>query len=387
MISECSRGGLAPRLLIVVNVDWFFLSHRLPIALAARQYGFEVHVATTFTSDSIKDELTSYGLHVHDLSIDRAAKSLKKIIANFFCIYKLYRRLCPDVVHLVTIQPVIFGGLAARSAGVERVVYAISGLGHAFFADSIFSRFRRRCVGVLYGLSLGVSQKFVIFQNSDDQRTISGFFSLPSAQAKIIPGSGVDLSRFVFTPIPKGLPVVQMASRLLSTKGVREFVAAALILKSRGVCARFDLIGEPDISNPAAISMSDVNEWRRQGVVNILGSRDDLHLLMREAHIICLPSYREGLPKVLCEAAASGRPVVTTNVPGCRDSIEDGITGLLVPSRDPVALADALEYLLSNPYLIVQMGAEARKRAERLFDSRDIADQHLFLYRSLLNLE
>jgi glycosyltransferase involved in cell wall biosynthesis len=377
-----------PRLLIVVNVDWFFFSHRLPVALAAKQSGYEVHVATTFTSDILKDELLREGLHVHELSIDRSAKSVCKIISNAFFIYKLFLDLRPAIVHLVTIQPVLFGGLAARAARLERVVYAISGLGHAFLSDSISSKISRNCVGILYRLSLGVSRKFVIFQNQEDRRVISGFSSLPSSQVKVIPGSGVNLSRFLFTPIPRGgVPRVQMASRILATKGVREFVEAAVILKSRGVRARFELIGKPDILNPAAISISEVDLWRRQGVVDILGHRDDLHLLMQQAHIICLPSYREGLPKVLCEAAASGRPVVTTNVPGCRDSIEDGITGLLVPPRDPVALADALEYLLSNPCLIAQMGAAARKRAESLFDSRDIVDQHLRLYRALLDSE
>jgi glycosyltransferase involved in cell wall biosynthesis len=381
------HGCVRLRLLIVVNVDWFFCSHRLPVALEAKRCGFEVHVATTFTDEVCRELLVSHGLHVHELSIDRSARSATKIIVNFFCIYRLFRKLRPDLVHLVTIQPVLFGGLAARCAGVERVVYAISGLGHAFLHDSIFSKFRRFCVGILYQSALGVRRKIVIYQNEDDKNIISSFCDIPAEQIRIIPGSGVNLSKFVPTPIPRGAPVIQMASRLLATKGVREFVDAAVILSSRGVRATFHLIGEPDIFNPAAISMSEIDEWKRLGFVKVLGLRNDMHLLMQEAHIVCLPSYREGLPKVLCEAAASGRPVVTSNVPGCRDSIQNGVTGLLVPPRDPIALADALEYLLTNPDIIKSMGSEARKRAERLFDSKDIVDQHMWLYRSLLAVD
>ncbi len=384
-MSDNCQSRLSPRLLIVVNVDWFFCSHRLPIALAARDDGFEVHVATTFTSDAHRELLISNGLRIHELGIDRSAKSVFNLIANSFHLFRLFRKFRPDIVHLVTIQPVLFGGLAARAAGVERVVYALSGLGHAFLANSLPSLLRRYCVSILYRFSLGASQKVVIFQNEADLRLVCSFCRIPSSQRIIMPGSGVDLSMFVCTPIPSGVPIVQMASRLLASKGVREFVEAASILASRGVRARFQLIGEPDIFNPAAIPVSEITEWEKQGIVSILGHRDDLHLLIQSAHVVCLPSYREGLPKVLCEAAASGRPVVTTDVPGCRDSVEDGVTGLLVPSRDPVALADALEYLLKSPTILTQMGIEARSRAEKLFDIRDIVDQHLRLYRILLN--
>jgi glycosyltransferase involved in cell wall biosynthesis len=387
MISHDFQGRMSPRLLIVVNVDWFFISHRLPIAIAAKQCGFEVHVATTFTCRSYKEALVSHGLLVHELCIDRSAKNVFRIIKNFFMIFALVQKLRPDLVHLVTIQPVLFGGLAARVAGVKRVVYAVSGLGHAFLGNSLASRFRRYCVKLLYRCSLGARQKIVIFQNKEDLEMVSSFCPLADGQYKIIPGSGVDLSRFVYTPIPRGVPVVQMASRLLATKGVREFVDAAGLLATRGVRARFQLIGEPDIYNPAAIPLPEIDEWKKQGIVDILGHRDDLYMLMQEAHIICLPSYREGLPKVLCEAAASGRPVVTTNVPGCRDSIEDGVTGLLVPSHDHIALADALEYLLKRHSLLIKLGVNARRRAEKLFDCRDVVDQHLKLYSTLLCME
>lgn len=373
------------RLLIVVNVDWFFCSHRLPIAIAALQRGYEVHIATTFTSQKYKRILAGYGFFLHDLKIDRSGKSLIAFLYNFVLVFKLLRKLKPDILHLVTIQPVLAGGLAAKLAGVKRTVFAISGLGHVFLVDSAFSRIRCSLVRKLYFFALSTKYRYAIFQNSQDQRYLSTLCSLGEHESCLIPGSGVDLSLFTYKEIQETIPIVLMASRLLLTKGAKEFVAAAKILKDRRICSRFQLVGEPDRSNPAAVSIDDLNNWQDQGLVEVLGHRSDLHELMSEAHIICLPSYYpEGLPKVLCEAAACGRVVVTTDEPGCRDAIENGVTGLLVPSRDSLALANAFEHLLLNPELIRRMGAAGRKRAERYFDINAIVDQHLDIYESLL---
>jgi len=374
-----------PVLLIVVNVDWFFCSHRLPVALAAKRKGFQVHIATTLTDPKYKLMLMNKGLHIHELFIDRSAKNIFRLASNFLAICHLYSRLRPSLIHLVTIQPVLLGGLAARALGFNRVVFAISGLGHVFVANSLFAKVRRYLIKLLYRFALGINQRAIIFQNEEDRVAISSFCSITRHQCYLFPGSGVDLSVFTFTPLPSGVPVVQMASRLLATKGVREFVESAAILAKRGVTAEFQLIGEPDIANPAAIPISEIDDWSRKGLVNVIGYREDLHLLMQKAHVFCLPSYREGLPKVVCEASASGRPVVTTDVPGCRDSIHPGETGLLVPPRNPVALADAIEYLLDNRNLMAEMGIAARNRAELIYDVDKIAGLHVDLYCSLLD--
>ena len=374
------------RLLIVVNVDWFFCSHRLPIALGALRKGYEVHIATTFTSSAYKELLTDYGFYLHGLTIDRSGKSLSSFLKNLFQIYRILRTLKPDIVHLVTIQPVLLGGLAAKAARVRRVVFAISGLGHVFLACSPLAKIRQVLVEKLYQYALSIKQRAVVLQNPADQSSLSRLCSLSAQESYLIPGSGVDLSVFSCRSFSEAQPVVLMASRLLATKGVREFVEAASDLKKRGHSAQFRLVGEPDFSNPAAISTDELNGWRNQGFVEFLGHRTDLNELMARAHIVCLPSYREGLPKVLCEAAACGRVVVTTDEPGCRDAIENGVTGLLVPSRDPLALANAIEHLLSNPDLIRSMGAAGRKRAESLFDINAIVDQHLDIYESLLEV-
>lgn len=373
------------KLLIVVNVDWFFCSHRLPVALGALRNGYEVHIATTFTSSSCRQALADHGFHLHELAIDRSGNSSFSFLKNYLLIYSILRSLAPDIVHLVTIQPVLLGGVAARAAGTRRVVFAISGLGHVFLANSPLARIRKWLVEKLYQFSLANKCRAVVFQNREDESKISRLCALSPAESYLIPGSGVDLSVFTCRPFQGAEPVVLMASRLLVTKGVREFVRAASILKKRGLSARFQLIGDPDLLNPAAISSDELNRWRDEGFVEILGYRSDLNKLMAQSHMVCLPSYREGLPKVLCEAAACGRVVVTTNEPGCRDAIENGVTGLLVPSRDSMALADAIEYLILNPVLMRDMGQAARNRAESFFDVNRIVSQHLDIYASLLS--
>jgi glycosyltransferase involved in cell wall biosynthesis len=374
------------KILILVNVDWFFYSHRLPVALGALQNGYEVHIATTFTDPKIRESLSGHGFILHDLSIDRSGKDLFRFLINLILIYRLFVILSPDLVHLVTIQPVLLGGLAANFAGVKRVVYAISGLGHVFTADSLFSRLRRRLVEQLYRVALSARKKAVIFQNPEDKTKLEKLCSISPAQSFLIPGSGVDLDVFAFIPLEQVKTVILMASRLLITKGVREFVAASKILKDRGYDSIFRLVGAPDRSNPAAISMDELYHWSDHGLVEFLGHRTDLNELISNSHIVCLPSYYpEGLPKVLCEAAACGRAVVTTDEPGCRDAIENGVTGILVPSRDSSALANAIESLLLNPDLMQSMGVAGRRRAERLFDINSIVDKHLDIYAILLS--
>lgn len=375
------------KLLIIVNVDWFFCSHRLPVALAALKRGYEVHVACKFTDPSLIANLSSHGLILHDLDIDRSAKRISSLFITLVRIYRLILSLSPNVIHLVTIQPVLLGGMAARLAGHTNIVYAISGLGHAFSAHSFLSRFRRLIVKAFYRLALSSRAKAVIFQNPDDQLLISRLCSITSEDSYLIPGSGVDLSLYEHKPLPDGGPVVLMVSRLLAAKGVREFVSSAALLRSRGVKVTFQLAGTPDQSNPTAISEEELRLWRDQGLVEILGQRRDIHNLMSSAHIVCLPSYYpEGLPKVLCEAAACGRAVITTNEPGCRDAIVDGQTGLLVPSMDSVALADAIQSLVSDFELMRSMGINARTRAESLYDLKNIVDSHLLIYNRLSSL-
>jgi len=287
------------------------------------------------------------------------------------------------VLHLVTIKPVLIGGLAARLAPVRGVVYAVSGLGHVFLANGFWGASRRKLVRVLYRLSLGVRNMRIIFQNPDDQASISSIARVNPDAMYMIPGSGVDLSKYNSSPLPNGTPVVMMAARLLATKGVREFVDAAQILRTEGVKARFWLVGDLDIENPASIQRKELDEWKGKGLIELMGYCKHIPELMNKSHIVVLPSYREGLPKVLIEAAACGRAVVTTDVPGCRDAIEDGVTGLIVPAKDSRSLAQALRGLIESRELCQSMGSAGRARAERIFDVGEVVVKHLEIYQSL----
>lgn len=369
------------KLLFLVNVDWFFLSHRLPIAIEALNQGYEVHVATGIT-DKL-DVLRSHGLIVHPLSIGRSSTCVVGEARTFLHILRIFKKVRPDIVHLVTIKPVIFGGIAARLAGVPAVVAAISGLGFVFIANNRKAAVVRFFVSGLYRLALGKRNLKVICQNPDDRETIVHVAALSLNKIAMIPGSGVDLSAYPTKPLPSGVPVVVMAARLLRDKGVYEFIAAAQRLRSRGVDARFWLVGEPDVGNPASVDESELLVWRREGSVALLGHRHDIADLFAQSSMVVLPSHREGLPKVLIEADACARAVVTTDVPGCRDAIEPGKSGLLVPVKDSVALADAIQCLIEDPELCQKMGQAGRALAEREFSIEKIVDAHLAIYKEL----
>jgi len=303
-------------LLFVVNVDWFFVSHRLPIALKAIESGFEVHLLCAVTDK--EQYLKSLGIRVHPFPFVRSGTNLFHETASFLKLYRKVIDLKPDLIHLVTIKPVLYGGIIARIARVPAVVSAISGLGFLFAKRSgVWAKSLRSLVLILYRISMGHPNQRVIFQNSSDMSQLTEAGGVDQARAVIIPGSGVRLEEFSMIPEPDGPPVVVMASRLLRNKGVVEFVEAARLLKSMGINAKFMLLGEPDVGNPESVGESEVRAWRDEGKVDCLGFCSNMSELFSLAHIVVLPSYYgEGLPKVLIEAAACGRAVVTTDMPG-----------------------------------------------------------------------
>jgi glycosyltransferase involved in cell wall biosynthesis len=371
------------RLLFVVNDPNFFLSHRLPLAAAARQAGFEVHVATMPGEGA--EQIRAAGFPHHVLPLSRSGKNPFVEFFSLLVLIRLFRQLKPGVVHLVTIKPVIYGGIAARIAGVSGVVAAISGLGFVFIQKGFKAKLMRWLVGRLYRIALGHANLRVVFQNPDDRQSVAWLAGLQEKQTVLIRGSGVDLDRYRPTSLPSGVPVVMLAARLLADKGVFEFVQAARLLKQRGCHARFALVGTVDPGNPASFTQAEVNTWLDEGVVECWGHRLDMPQVLAAAQVVVLPSYREGLPKVLLEAAACGRAVVTTDVPGCRDAIDPGVTGLLVPVRNAVALADALEGLINDPARCQTMGDAGRALAESAFDVRQVVAAHLRIYQELID--
>lgn len=371
------------KLLLVVNVDWFFISHRLPIAIAAKEMGYDVHIATTLTQT--ETALSKYGFIIHPLNIRRSSIGFIGALQDFFRLSKLFLKLRPDIVHLVTIKPVLIGGICARITRVPAVVSAVSGLGYIFTGDNgKMHSIVRKVVISLYRSALSHPNQTIIFQNPDDQKELLHKTRIPESKTTIIRGSGIDLSNINPVPEASGAIIVSMAARLLHDKGVFEFIEAARILQQKDLDIQFWLIGGQDEGNPANIGANQLDSWRAEGIVELLGFRNDVLDLYSKSHIVVLPSYREGLPRSLIEAAASGKPIITTDVPGCRDAIDPGKSGILVPPRDAYALAKAIEELVLDSGLRHKMGTAGRRLSERIFDINKVTEAHLSIYQELV---
>jgi glycosyltransferase involved in cell wall biosynthesis len=370
------------RLLFVINDLAFLISHRLPVALAAIDAGYEVHVAAPEDPASEK-KLDGAGLHLHRLGLHRHNINPLAEVFGAWQIYRIYRRLQPDLVHLITIKPVVYGGIVARIARLKAVVSAISGLGFAFTSNSLKGRMIGLFVRPLYRLALGHKSQRIIFQNEHDRAMLQSLGLDLSGKAEMVRGSGVDLEVFKPTPEPESPVTVIVPSRLLRDKGIAEFVEAARILKREGSTARFVLAGDAPKGNPDTVKSALLDTWKTEGVVEFWGFCSDMPDVFRQAHIIVLPSYREGLPKALIEAAACARPVVTTDTPGCRDAIVENETGRLVPVRDVAALANAMRGLIDDKATRLRMGAAGRHLAEQEFSIGHVTHRHLEIYQSL----
>lgn len=371
------------KLLFIVNDHNYFLSHRLPIAIAAFQAGYEVHVATGTYFSSLPTYQESFFYHYIPLS--RSGKQIFTEFKSFIAMYQLMQRIQPSIVHLVTIKPVIYGAIAARCARVPAVAAAIAGLGHVFVNHNWKARIFRYYISRLYKFAFQHVNLKIIFQNADDKNTLLLSKAFQEKQAILVRGSGVDLTQYSSTVEPDTSRfVVIMAARLLRDKGVIEYVEAARLLKARGIDARFCLAGLPDPGNPSSIQPSQLEAWHNKKYIEYLGYCANIPVLFAKSHLIVLPSYREGLPKVLIEAAACGRAIVTTDAPGCREAIIPNQTGLLVKPGDVLALANAIHTLITNTALRQAMGAAGRKLAEQEFNINKIVHKHLQIYANLM---
>jgi glycosyltransferase involved in cell wall biosynthesis len=372
----------APHLLYLVTEDWYFCSHRLPLACAARDAGFRVTVATRVQQHA--GEIRAAGLELMPLRLSRRSANPLRELATLRDIVRIYRHVRPDIAHHVAMKPVMYGSLAARFTGVPKVVNALAGMGYLFSSSDVKARLLRPLVETGFRFLLDRPGSRLIVQNPDDQALLTRRGIVEPSRSVLIRGSGVDLARFTPAPEPEGVPLVVLPARMLRDKGVEEFVAAARMLKQAGVNARFALVGDPDPENPAAISPAQLAAWREEGAVEYWGWRDDMAAVFRQAHLVCLPSYREGLPKALIEAAACERALVTCDVPGCREVVSDGDNGLLVPARDSAALARALRRLIEDAGLRRALARRSRERAVAEFSLERVIADTLALYRALL---
>ncbi len=368
---------MGKRILYIVNVDWFFISHRLPIALEAMKLGAEVHVACAITDKA--EELKSCGIKVHNLSLSRSSIGFMSELNGIKELFKIIRRTKPDIVHAVTIKPAIYGSFIARLLRVPVRVASISGLGYTYIAPGFKSRILLNLIFLMYRVALK-GAKAIIFQNNDDRYVFRRKAFIDPRQEIIIRGSGVDLDKYSVVKEPNGTPVVMLIARLLVDKGVVEFVEAARELKKSECDIRMVLVGSIDSDNPKSITDEQLKLWVESGVVEHWGFSSDVATTISKSNIIVLPSYREGLPKSLIEAAACGRAVITTDVPGCRDAIDPNKTGVLVPVKDSTSLAEKILKLVNEPELRHQFGRKGREFAMEVFDIKDVVNQHMNIY-------
>ena len=377
-----SRGRSRRKILFLITEDWYFLSHRLPIARECRRLGWDVVVATRVGEGGAAIERE--GFRVAPIRLRRSGRNpLSELRAIVELVAILFRER-PDIVHQVGMKPVLYGSLAAMLARPSVVVSALAGMGYVFTAGSRGPGIARAAMKIALRACLGPSNRWLIVQNDDDAAAILGWRLIDAGRLVVIRGSGVDMARFGPTPEPDGEIVAAVVSRMLRDKGIGELVSAARELKRRGAPVRIRLVGAPDPDNPSSLDRATLEGWVREGCVEWLGHRDDVAEVWAAAHIAVLPSYREGLPKTLLEAAACGRPIVATDVPGCRDAVDHDRTGLLVPVRDAAALADAIATLADSPELRARMGAAGRAKAAAEFSDRLVVGRTLDLYRRAL---
>ena len=369
------------KILFLVTEDWYFWSHRLPIARAARDSGFDVIVATRVNAHG--DRIRKEGFTLVPLRLRRRRSDPWSEIASFLELVRVYRRERPAIVHHVAMKPVIYGSMAAALAGVPRVVNALAGLGYVFTSEGARAAFLRPIIRFALSKLLGRAGSRVIVQNPDDAAVVHSL-GVPDDRIAIIPGSGVDTRRFAPSAEPSDPVVVCMVSRMLWDKGVGELVSAARSLADEIPALEVWLVGPPDPENPASIPESKMMALAAADNIKWLGQREDIAELWRRAHIAVLPSYREGLPKSLIEAAACAKPLIACDVPGSREIVVDGVTGLLVPARDADALARAIRRLASDRELRRRLGQAARERVIERFGEARVVDDTLALYRELL---
>ncbi len=369
-------------LLYNVNIPRFFVTHRLPLALAARDAGYDVHVTTSSYDGENVQRIIDSGLPYHPLPLAQHSTNPLTEARALFAMIALYRQLQPDLVHHVSIKPVLYGGIAARLTGVRAVVGAMSGLGYVFIDESAKAHLIRQMVKPLYKWVFAPDHTHMIFQNPDDQRQFTAMGLVPAHKTTLIRGSGVDMDVFAPTSEPAGMPTVLFAGRLMWRKGVGTFADVARALHHK---ARFVIAGYAEATSPDTVPAAQLQAWQDEGILTWLGKRDDMPQVFAQSNIVVLPStYGEGVPKVLIEAAACARPIVTTDTAGCREITHHDANGLLVPPHDTQALIDALDSLLDDPDRRQRMGQRGREIATRDFALAHVTTATLRLYADLL---
>jgi glycosyltransferase involved in cell wall biosynthesis len=373
------------RVMFVVTEDWYFVSHRLPLARAARDAGYEVLVATRLGDKA--EIIRREGFAAIDLTkMRRTGRNPLKELSAIAELVGLYRAHRPDIVHHIAMKPVLYGSIAARIAGVRSVVNNLAGLGFVFSSRSLKARVLRPAIRRLLALALNRPRILTIVQNTDDARVMTDAIGVAPSHLRLIKGSGVDPALYPTNHQNDQPPLVVLASRMIRDKGVADFAAAAAQLRREGKSeARFVLLGAPDGGNPQAIPQSELEAYHRDGIVEWWGHRDDMPGILARTAIVCLPTtYGEGIPKILIEAAAAGCAIVAYDVAGCREIVAHGDNGLLVWPGDIAGLAAAIGELLAAPERRAAMGVRGRARVEAEFAQDRILAQTLATYAEVV---
>lgn len=371
------------KILYVVNIDSFFISHREDIALKAKSF-LKIHLATKFKRNV--NYFKKKKIYTHNLFIERGKFSIFSNLITMINIFLIIIKIRPDLIHFISIKPVLLGGLISRLFPTVPKIFSITGLGSAFIKDDNFSKIKNVFLSFLYKIALNQKNIKIIFQNKYDLNFILKIVKLKKFQYKLIKGSGVSLTKYKPKKLNFKKPIVMFPSRIMLHKGVFEFVKAAKMLKKKKTEARFVLVGDLEKENPSKIKKNLIMNWVKENLVEYWGFKTNMPKILNLATIVVLPSYREGFPKVLMEAAACGRPSIATDVPGCKDAVIHNQTGVLVPVRNYKILAIEIKRLLNNKSKIKKMGLNSRKYALKNFNINTIVNLHLEIYRKILNL-
>jgi len=372
------------KLLFLVTEDWYFCSHRMALAKTALAEGFDVVLATRVTDHG--ERIRAAGIRLIPIKMQRGLSSVLAELSGILELIRIYKREKPDIVHHVAMKPILYGSIAARFASIPLLIQALTGFGFIFSSSTIKARLLRPPVCLLLRWILGSGKNNIVVQNPDDAALAENLGAVPE-RLHLIAGSGVNVKVFAHKEEPAAEPpVVTLVARMLRDKGIVEFVEAIRLLKKRNIALRALLVGDPDPENPASIPSHQLEQWQAEGLVEWQGRRSDIEQVWAESHIAVLPSYREGLPKSLLEAAACSRPMVATDMPGCRSVVRNGETGLLIPAKTIEPLADAIATLINNKTLRLEMGQRARQMVENEFSEEIINEKFISLYKKLLKI-
>ncbi|PPR79480.1 MAG: N,N'-diacetylbacillosaminyl-diphospho-undecaprenol alpha-1,3-N-acetylgalactosaminyltransferase [Alphaproteobacteria bacterium MarineAlpha2_Bin1] len=371
------------KIFIILNDLPFFISHRLPLALEAKKRGLDVHVLAPYHKKSF-DIINEYDLKFHHIPLKRSGRNPISELKLFIAMWKVISKNKPNLIHFVSMKPVLYGGIIARLLNIQGTVNAVTGLGFLFVTSNFFTRILRIFVFIIYRFSLNHKNSISIFQNNDDLRLFLDRNLVEKRKTIMIKGCGVDIEEFRPKSNLMDNTIVMFPARIIGDKGANEFFDAAIRLKEEGIAAKFVLVGKTDPDNPTNIDKKKIKKLVEKDIIEWWGFSENMNETLSKATIVCLPSYREGLPKVLIESAALEKPIVTTDVPGCREIVINEKNGLLVPVKDSINLSLALKKLIQNKDMQKNMGLNGRKLVVKNFTTQDFIFRSMNVYETIL---